>query len=458
MRRFTPAACFVALSAIVPLEAAPPLRPYAVEHYDVSIRADFAKQRLFGEATIRFHGQGDNAVSALEFDAGKLQIMAVREGRSSQPFEQKRGSVFVVLERPVDPDEQRTITVRYEAGAAAGLNFFPDQIVASNVSSWMPANDLPGERATLHLTLTVPVDMKAAASGRLTDTRTSEGQSVTEWQLDTPAEPARFGFAVGAFSESVSEADGVKLRMLGDGARVAELTNAAMRYLADRTGKRYPGESYTQVFSKSDAAASLAGGLTLLPESYGRSPEKQPEDAWLLADQLAHQWFGIGITTKDWSDLWLTDGVSAFLADSFLAKQFGNDKYEREIQHARQMYDQLRLEGRDRPLSDNDRTTRNDAAGGIPEFKGAWFLYLLNQMVGDNTFWNGIRLYTSNQWGRAAGSEDFQSAFEAANTGSPNAGKKGAARSPANSSKNLANLFDMWVYGIANAAPKKRSR
>jgi aminopeptidase N len=300
--------------------------------------------------------------------------------------------------------------------------------------------------------------MKAAASGRLADTRTSEGQSVTEWQLDTPAAPSRFGFALGAFSESASEADGVKLRMLGAGAKVAELTTAALRYLADRTGKRYPGDSYTQVFTKSDAAVSFAAGLTLLPESYAQSLEKQPEDAGLLTDQLAHQWFGIAITTKDWTDLWLTEGVCAFLADSFLAKQFGKDKSEREIQHARQMYDQLRLEGKDRPLSDNDRTTRSDAAGGIPEYKGAWFLYLLNQMVGDNAFWSGIRLYTSNQWGRAAGSEDFQSAFEAANTRSPNADKKGAAGSRANVSKSLASLFDMWVYGIADAAPKKKSR
>jgi aminopeptidase N len=455
MRRFTLPACFVALSAVVPLKAAPSPRPYTVEHYDVNIRADFAKQRLFGEATIRFHGQGDNAVSALEIDADRLQIIAVREGQSPQSFEQNRGSVFVVLTRPVHPDEQRTITVEYEAGAAAGLNFFPDQVVASNVSSWMPANDLPGERATLHLTLTGPLDMKAAASGRLTDTRTSEGQSVTEWQLDTPAEPARFGFALGTFSESVSEADNVKLRILGDGAKVADITTAAMRYLADRTGKRYPGESYTQVFTKNAAPASFAASLTLLPESYAQSLEKQPEDAGLLADQLAHQWFGSGITTRDWSDIWLSEGVCAFLADSFLGKQFGKDRYEREIQHARQMYDQLRLEGRDRPLSDSDRTTRSDAAGGIPEYKGAWFLYLLNQMVGDSAFWNGIRLYTSNQWGRAAGSEDFQSAFAAVNTISPNAGKKGASRSPANGAKNLADLFDMWVYGIASAAPKR---
>jgi len=458
MRRFTLPACLVALRAVVPLQAAPPPRPYAVEHYDVRIRADFAKQRLFGEATIRFHGQGDNAVSALELDAEKLQITGVREDQSIQSFEQKRGSVFVVLTRPVQPDEQRTITVEYEAGANAGLNFLPDQIIAANVSSWMPANDLPGERATLRLTLTGPVDMKAAASGRLTDTRASEGQSVTEWQLDTPAEPARYGFALGKFSESVAEADGVKLRVLGAGAKVAELTAPALRYLADRTGKRYPGESYTQVFTKNAGAASFAAGLTLLPESYAQSLEKQPEDVGLLADQLAHQWFGIGITTKQWSDLWLTEGVSAFLADSFLARQAGKDKYQQAVQHARQMYDQLRLESRDWPLSDSYRTTRNDAAGGIPEYKGAWFLYLLDQMVGEDAFWNGIRLYTSNLWGRAAVSEDFQNAFAAAITRSPNTGRKGASISAANGAKNLANLFDMWVYGIAGEEPKKRSR
>jgi aminopeptidase N len=202
----------------------------------------------------------------------------------------------------------------------------------------------------------------------------------------------------------------------------------------------------------------MAAGLTLLPESYAQGLVKQPEDLWLLADELAHQWYGIGIATKDWSDLWLSKGITAFLADSFLGQRVGKAAYERELQHSRQMYDQLRKEGKDRPLSNSDWTTHDEADGEIPEYKGAWFSYLVNQLMGDGTFWNGLRLYTGDQWGKAASSEDLQKAFDAVDTGnvstdkkSGSSGRRGGRKSAKNTAKPLDTLFDMWVYGISNS-------
>jgi len=439
----------------VPLAAAPLPRPYTAENYDVSILPDLAKQRLVGEAGIRFHSLAGTAISALEFDAGSLEITSVLEGTDPQPFERDHSLLIVVLTNPIRPDESRTITVRYKAGPAPGLKFFPDQIYTSVASDWMPCNDRPGERATLHLTITAPPDTRAAGSGQLTANRAGDGQSITEWQLDSPAEPSGFGFALGGFSEKTSDAEGVKLRVLGAETQILEPTAAAIRYLAERTGKRYPGQTYTQVFIHGDVTRSMAGGLTLLPESYAQGLGKQPDDLRLLTDELAHQWYGAGIAVKDWSDLWLSEGVSAFLADAFLGQRFGKARYEREIQNSRQIFNRLHAESKDPSLSNTGWTTRQDADGESPEHKGAWFLYLVNQLIGDSAFWNGLRLYTSDEWGGEATSEDLQKAFDAVNTG---AGKKGGAPARKGGRKNSAkssgtpvdNLFDMWVYGIPN--------
>jgi aminopeptidase N len=439
-------------SAIVPLGAAPLTRLYTVENYDVSIRPDLATQRLDGEVRIRFHSQTDTAISALELDAGGLQVTSVVEGEAPQLFERNHKLLFVVLTNPLRRDEPRTITVRYQAAPAPGLKFFPDQIYASVTSDWMPCNDGPGERATLHLTIAAPPDTKVAGSGQLTGTRASEGQSITEWQLDSPTEPSWFGFALGGFAENTSDAEGVKLRVLGAGTQMFEPTAAAMRYLAERTGKHYPGKTYTQVFTHGDVIRSMAAGLTLLPESYAQGMGKQPDDLWLLTNELAHQWYGVGITTKDWSDLWLSEGVSAFLAEAFLGQRFGKERYEREVARSRQIYNQLRAEGKDRSLSDAGWTTRQEADGEIPEYKGASFLYLASLLMGDSAFWDGLRLYTREQWGQAATSEDLQKAFDAVNTGNPSAAKKDRASRRKNNSKNntkpLDKLFDLWVYGI----------
>jgi aminopeptidase N len=178
-----------------------------------------------------------------------------------------------------------------------------------------------------------------------------------------------------------------------------------------------------------------------------------------LASELAHQWYGASIVPKDWSDLWLSDGVSAFLADEFVGERLGKDAYEREIERSRQIYNQLRAQGKDRSLFDIEWTTRPEADGEIPAHKGACFLYLVHEFVGDTAFGEGLQLYTSGQWGRAVTSEDFQRAFDAVNRGNRGTGKKNGGTAPhktnaKTSAKTLDNLFDLWVYGIPSAIAK----
>ena len=156
-------------SAIVPLVAAPLPRPYTVDHYDVSIQPDLTKQLLYGEVNIRLRNRTDTDITALELDAGGLRIASVLEGQASQEFERDHGLLFVVLTKPLIGDAPRTITVRYQAGPASGLKFFPDQVYASVTSDWIPC----GERATLHLTITAPPDIKAAGA-RPTDCHTRQ--------------------------------------------------------------------------------------------------------------------------------------------------------------------------------------------------------------------------------------------------------------------------------------------
>jgi hypothetical protein len=71
-------------------------------------------------------------------------------------------------------------------------------------------------------------------------------------------------------------------------------------------------------------------------------------------------------------------------------------------------------------------------------------------------------LYTSDQWNRAATSEDIQKAFDAVNPGNANAGKEASAarrkKNPKNPPKPLDRLFDLWVYGIPDSTKSKKSR
>ncbi len=392
------------------LLSAPLRRDYAVEHYEVRIAPDLAAKRLSGEVTIRFHSRIEQ-LDALELDAGALEISTVSDSQVSQWFERKGNLLIVVLGRPARRAEQRSLTVTYRAGPAKGLLFFPDQVYTSFFTSdWMVCDDRPDDPASLHLQIAAPSNLKIAA---------------TEL-LDSPTPTFLYAFAVGAFEESTSEVNGVKLRVLGH-ASVFEPTGAAMRFLAERSGRPYPGATYTQVFAHGKIEQEAAAGISLLPDSYAANLAKHPDDLWLLAHELAHQWYGIGIPSKDWSDFWLSEGMATFLADAFLEQRFGKARYEREIEHSRQIYETLKAEGKDRPLSFIDWETPQQADGQIPYHKGAWVLAQLRHQLSDEVFWRGLRLYTSQYWGKPVTSTDFEKSMTTA------------------AGKNLTKFFERWV-------------
>ena len=397
------------LALVAGLSATPLTRNYAVEHYDVNIAPDLAAKRLTGEVTIRLHGRVDR-VDALELDAGALEIAGVSDGQTPLRFERQGRLLIVALAKPVRSGEHRSIAIRYQAGPAKGLVFFPDQVYTSFFTSdWMVCNDRPDEPATLRLRIATPPKLKVVATER----------------LDSPVPPFLYGFAVGAFAESTAQENGVKLRVMGH-ASVFEPTRAALRFLSERTGRPYPGDTYTQVFAHGRVEQEVAG-FTLLPDSYSEDLSQHPANVWLLAHELAHQWFAVGIRCQDWSDFWLNEGLATFLADAFLEQRFGRARYEQEIESSRKIYEGLQAQGKDRPLSFHGWDTPQQAGGSLPYHKGAWVLDRLRRQLSDEVFWRGLRLYTSEHWGQSVTSEDLEKSMEKA------------------AGKNLSEFFARWV-------------
>jgi aminopeptidase N len=408
---------FLGVALLGALAGAPLPRPYQVEHYDVHLTPDLAAKRLSGEVTIQLTSRIER-LDAVELDAGDMEIKSVTEGPAARYFERKEKSLIVVLASPAYKGDRRTLTIRYIAGPAKGLVFFADQVYTSFFTSdWMPSDERPDDRSTLRLTIDVPSQFKVAASGH------ADGGG---WVVDTPTPSFLFAFAAGEFAESNSKAGGVTMRVLGK-ADVFDATAAALRFLAERSGHAYPGDSYTQIFTHGTVEQE-AVGMTLLPESYISDLAQRPDDLWLLAHELAHQWYGIAIPARDWSDFWLSEGMATFLADAFLERKFGKARYDREIAHSKQIYDTLRTQGKDRPLYYTDWQISGQAGGSLPYHKGAWVLAELRRQLTDEVFWRGLRAYTVAHWGNPVTSEDLHAAMQS------------AAR------KDLTKFFQQWVY------------
>src|SRR5260221_7113646 len=158
-----------------------------------------------------------------------------------------------------------------------------------------------------------------------------------------------------------------------------------------------------------------------MPELYQPHLTTRPAGLCLLARELALQCYGIRIACQDCSHFWRNDGMAQMLADAFLEQRFGRERYDREIAGSRKIYEAWKSEGKDRPLSYHDWTTTQQAGGRLPYHKGAWFLHLLREQIGDDAFWRGIKIYTKDHWGKAVVSAGFQKSMGSATGTSPSA-------------------------------------
>ena len=280
--------------------------------------------------------------------------------------------------------------------------------------------DEPDDKATFDLRVTLPRDLQFVASGvPVGRTAPSADTAVHHWRQQRPVSTFTMAFAAGPFREVVMSRGATSLRYLADGFTSEELTRAfadtadMLTFFEDRAGVAYPAASYAQVLV-ANTVGQEAAGFSMLSEAYGRRLAGDSTALTLSAHELAHQWWGVLVTCRDWTHFWLNEGFATFMAAAYVEHRFGRDPYLREVASWRATYDRVRAEGGDRALvfPDWNRPSANDRA--LVYDKGAYVLHQLREHLGDQAFWDAIRRYTRAYAGRSVTTEEFQRAIERA--------------------------------------------
>ncbi|HVF67489.1 MAG TPA: M1 family metallopeptidase [Pyrinomonadaceae bacterium] len=413
--------------------------PFDVLHYDARVEPDVVNKTVKGRVLIKLVARA-GGLGALEFDCGELVIDAVRVGAKAERFERLERVVRVFLSRPARAGETREVEFEYHGSPRRGIRFYPEREMVYTVfttSQWMVCVDAPDDRATLRMTLVLPAKLANVANGREAARRAlPDGRVAHEWRLDAPVPTYTFGFAAGRFRE-VTEATGrrgrVRLRYLAENHTDAELrrvfrdTADMIAFYEERSGVPYAGAAYTQVLAPGGIDQEMSG-FTVMNDGYGSGVLADERDVWLGAHELSHQWWGIGVTARDWTHFWLNEGVATFIATAYKERRFGREEYTREIEKYRASYEKVRDAGHDKSLvfADWVRPTREDRT--LVYDKGAYVLHLLREELGERAFWAGLRQYTRKFTGKSVTTSDFQTEMERAG------------------GRSLSGFFAKWVY------------
>ncbi len=134
-------------------------------------------------------------------------------------------------------------------------------------------------------------------------------------------------------------------------------------------------------------------------------------DDYFLAHEIAHQWWGQGVSFATYRDQWLSEGLSQFAAVSYLRKKYGERAFASILRKFSRWTEKKSFRG---PILMGSRLSYFDfsAYQAIVYNKSALALFMLQDMLGEDVFLAGLRSFFEENKYRPARTASFVSAME----------------------------------------------
>src|SRR5436190_1485482 len=339
---------------------------------------------------------------------------------------------------------------------AAAIPLEP-QFLYSNRSYWYPQSPVT-DYATAKLTFTVPSEFDVVASGTpqgpATPMPTGPGMRPRKKFVFEAAQPTRyFAWIVSRFQMApvlplklrddreplemrvaANPRQFNKARALGD--KAADILKFYSSLMADA-----PYESFLLAITERDLPgghspayfAMLNQPLPQSPFVWSNDPVSFPTyPSFFIAHEIAHQWWGQGVGWKNYHEQWLSEGFAQYFAALYAELERGPEQLASVLRQMRRWAIETSPQG---PVYLGYRLGHIKADGrtfrALVYNKGAMVLHMLRRLMGDETFFAGLREFYATWRYQKAGTDDFRVAMEKAG-GQP-----------------LGRFFERWAYSGA---------
>jgi hypothetical protein len=136
-------------------------------------------------------------------------------------------------------------------------------------------------------------------------------------------------------------------------------------------------------------------------------------EEYFLAHEIAHQWWGQGVSVDSYKDQWLSEGMSQFAAASYLRHRHGEAAFAAILKKFSRWTRKKSFRG---PILMGSRLSLYDyeAYQAIVYDKAALALFMLQDLIGPEAFEAGLRSFFETHRFRAARTAAFVAAMESA--------------------------------------------
>jgi len=411
-------------------------RTWNLHHQKLSVRFRFEKEQVIGETEMLFTSKLPQ--SELIIDAKTMEFDSIYDVRANRTFTYVQDSAIVTIQLNRDYLEGDTLVLGISFVSTPpqrGLYFVnprgedpvkPTQIWTlgqpEDNSFWFPTIDHPAERATQETWISVPDRFQTLSNGLLLDSRILPGDSLRTdyWRLHQPHTPYLFVLAVGEY-EIVEEKKGdivyryyTEPQFVETVDKIYENTVDMIRFSEEILEMPYP---WDPVYAQAPVHDFIARGMenttaTLLYDAvqFDDRAAQDLSNQDLIMHEIIHQWFGNLVTCKDWANLPLNEGFANYFESAYRLHNNGNDEYLWKNHNDRLRYF-AEAEQYRRPIIFNRYSIPEDMYDRHTYQKAGQVLRMLHDYLGDDIWWEGVRLWLQRHSFDAVDIFDLQSTF-----------------------------------------------
>ena len=404
--------------------AAPPRTPLSVSSYVISVDLDPAGSKLSATATVSFTANEDLTSATFELNNG-LQITKLTDALK-KPLTSERlstnSTVRVSLPTPMAKGTSTTWTFEY-AGTLTGADTSPVEgiklaAVAEPITEllypgrWFPMVGLFTDRFTAEMHVRVPSDERVVGSGSGVSAVKSLPGSRSEYSFKW-AKPGFPGTIVaGKFLEPIS-APGignisvyVTDKHKGDAVAFAQTAAKEFEFMSTSFGQ--PESGRLNIVELPDDSVSAAWAPEMVAIAGRRIGDHVSQR--LLANTIAHQWWGSEVSPATLNDAWITNGMSRYAELMYVEDSSGKNSFESaigDISAGALAYDTEPLStlGRLDPFSPQFQSMTLE--------KGAMVFHMLRWEMGDEVFAKFLRGILSQYTDQGVRGSDVEKVAEA---------------------------------------------
>jgi aminopeptidase N len=428
-----------------------PDRPGQVEHVSLDLILDIPNRSFTGTCEIRLNPVR-NGIESLTLDAVDLKIDRVEIDCINCEFNYDGELLHIPVKVDVIAGKILDIVIYYGVeNPQRGLYFIqpdehypdkPTQVWTQGEDEdsrfWFPCFDYPGQLATSAIRVQVPKDFIAISNGELVEQTVFGEDRVYQWMQQEIHPTYLMTLAVGRFAEIADEWNGKPVtyyveKGFEESAKLSiGKTPEMIEFFSEKFGYAYPFPKYAQVCVADFIFGGMENTSTTLLTDRCLLDERAAIDnfntEFLVAHELAHQWFGDLVVIKHWSHAWIKEGMASYCEVLWAEHEYDKDESAYYLLGEAQSYLSEDSSRYRRPIVTNIYREAIELYDRHLYEKGACVYHMIRTELGDELFDRFVHTFVRDNAHKTVETIDLLRAIDKS-TG-----------------RNLAFLFDQYVY------------